>query len=89
MALPKKYRLGPTIEATEAIEVLTVLRIDEKPLLETHQAIGLSLLSLAILIVGGFVQVRSLVQFSFFPTGCTKCIYNKTIMVVICSKNLF
>ncbi len=57
MALPKQFWLGPTVEATEVVEVLTVLRIDEKPLLETHQAIGLSLLSLAIFVVGGFVQV--------------------------------
>ena len=57
MASPKKYPLGPTVEATKAAEVLTVLRIDEKPLLEYHQAIGLSLLSLVILIVGGLVQV--------------------------------
>ena len=57
MASPKKYPLGPTVEATEAAEVLTVLRIDEKPLLESYQAIGLSLLSLVILIVGGLVQV--------------------------------
>jgi len=33
-------QLGPTVE------VLTVLRVDEKPLLETHQAIGLSYLSI-------------------------------------------
>ena len=52
--LPQKYVLGPTIEE---VDILTVLRVDEKPLLETHQAIGLSLMTFVILIIGGLVQV--------------------------------
>ena len=55
--LPQKYQLGPTVRDDEVDEILTVLNVDEKPLLETYQAIILSLVALVILIIGGHVQV--------------------------------
>ncbi len=50
-----KLTVGPTVNDNE---ILNVLRVDEKPLLETYQAIGLSLMAIAFLVIGGFVQVR-------------------------------
>jgi len=54
---PEKYQLGPIVEDDEVSEVLTVMKVDEKPLLETNQAIALSLMAFVILIIGGLVQV--------------------------------
>ena len=58
--LPRLFPLGLTENNTLGQhESLTILRIDEKTLLETHQATGLCCLSLAILVLGELVQVRS------------------------------
>ena len=54
---PEKYQLGPTVRDDEVDEFLTFLHVDEKPLLETSQAIGLSIVALLILVIGGHVQV--------------------------------
>ncbi len=52
--LPQKYLLSPSMNV---VDVLTVLRVDETPLLETGHAVGLSIMALVILIIGIFVQV--------------------------------
>jgi hypothetical protein len=58
--LPQKYHLGPTVRDEECAEILTFLKVEDKPLLETNQAIGLSFMALVILIIGGLVQVSQL-----------------------------
>jgi hypothetical protein len=56
--LPQAFPLGPLDRLNVSMEFLLVLRIDEKPLLELRQSIGLCILALIIAIIGIFVQVK-------------------------------
>jgi hypothetical protein len=66
--LPQAFPLGPLDRLNVSKEFLLVLRIDEKPLLELRQSIGLCILALIIAIVGIFVQVKKLL---FIPNWIT------------------
>jgi hypothetical protein len=57
--LPKAFSLGALDRSNPSKqEFILVFRIDEKPLLEPHQAIGLCILALIIATIGIFVQVN-------------------------------
>ena len=59
-ANPKMYKLGPLWPRSNASDSLKVFHIDERPLLETNQAVGLATMSIAITVIGILVQVISL-----------------------------
>jgi hypothetical protein len=64
--LPQAFPLGPLDRLNVSMEFLLVLRIDEKPLLELRQSIGLCILALIIAIIGIFVQVKKIIAIQIF-----------------------